>query len=161
MCLQKGTEAPKRIALVSGRERDAMCNFLVGSPPCDATFKSIDGHLVEVAVGSQLTRTKQFAREPMAFLIDALSVCTDNHKPVSFIKTPDTQAVEQNWRYLNRHKLTLHNTGPRLYRYLLHRLGHLLNERRWKTEYLCGNACTPWHHSHTLASIVLACCSED
>ena len=108
----------------------------MASPPCDATFKSIDGHLVEVAGGSQLTRTKQFAREPMALLIDALSACTDNPMLVSFISTPDTQAVEQNWRYVNRHKLTLHSTGPRLYRYLLHRLGHLLNERRWKTQYL-------------------------
>ena len=42
-----------------------------------------------------------------------------------------SQAAEQNWRILNRHKATLQHTGPRMYVFLLHRVAHLLNLRKW------------------------------
>jgi len=107
----------------------------IASPTVDTPFQIVDGLAFTSGAGYELVRTPRFARDAMATLIDSLKT-EQCDSAVELIVSVDSQAVGQNWRYMNRHKLTLHFCGPYLYWFLLHRLGHLLNERRWATEVL-------------------------
>ena len=82
--------------------------------------------------GSELVRVGVFRRDGVAKVLEVLraGVSVDG---VTVVKNANTEAVEENWRLINRHKATLRHSGKHMYFYLLHRIGHLLNQRRWKT----------------------------
>ena len=70
-------------------------------------------------------------RDEYSDLLKLLRTATEAVTPVVLTYGVDTQAVEQNWRLINRHKAILRHTGPEMYLYLLHRLAHLVNLKRW------------------------------
>ena len=83
-----------------------------------------------VPAKAQLVRAGAFRRDGIALLLQRLRGASAVGGIV-LARSIDTPALEQNWRYVNRHKATLRHTGRNMYLYLLHRLGHLLNLERW------------------------------
>ena len=81
--------------------------------------------------GARLHSVGDCRRDDYVHLLQKLRTANEEVMPVVFTHGVDSQAVEQNWRLVNRHKATLRHVGPEMYLYLLHRLAHLLNQRRW------------------------------
>jgi hypothetical protein len=71
-------------------------------------------------------------RDGVSALVASLKVSNLDVEGVTVVKPRNTQAMEENWRVINRHKSTLRHTGRFVYDYLLHRIGHLRNLRLWK-----------------------------
>ena len=90
-----------------------------------------EGDEVVCTGGARLHSVGDCRRDDYSLLLSSLRNANEAIVPIVFTHGVDSQAVEQNWRLINRHKATLRHAGPEMYLYLLHRLGHLLNQRRW------------------------------
>lgn len=88
------------------------------------------GHLVSYCKGASLVSAGSFRRYRVSYLHEKLRTAHEPLSPEEFTVGVDTQAVERNWRQINRHNATLRYAGRQMYMYLLHRIGHLLNQRR-------------------------------
>ena len=93
-------------------------------------FPGKHGRDESVWKGMQLCGVGELRRHGLPKLLAALRQEVVQ-PPIVVVKSIDTEAVEQNWRQLNRHKATLRHAGPKMYLYLLHRVAHLLNIDRW------------------------------
>ena len=98
---------------------------------CSLCLHDANGEVIEFAAGARLVSAGDGRRDYYRLLYDLIREARSPWAPVMFTYGVDTQAVEQNWRQVNRHKATLRHAGRELYMYLLHRIGHLLNLKRW------------------------------
>ncbi|CAK0890529.1 unnamed protein product, partial [Prorocentrum cordatum] len=98
--------------------------------PHPVRLRDAEGQAAWVRKGAALVAAGVFRRDGREAVRQALT----SHEAVSgvtVVKTSNTEAVEENWRFINRHKATLRHAGAEMNFYLLHRIAHLLNVRRW------------------------------
>ena len=87
--------------------------------------------LLRIVVGMRLVGVNARRRDSIDEVRQAALAAGTPSESVVFRKTVDTQAVEQNWVKVDRHKATLRHSGKEFYFFYLHRIAHLLNKRRW------------------------------
>ena len=90
-----------------------------------------NGSNVWVPKGACCNVVASFARHGWT---DLLAQVTQNEHRVllvTVVLNTNTQVMEQHWKILNRHKATLRHASRGVYDFLVHRLVHLLNMRRW------------------------------
>jgi hypothetical protein len=95
------------------------------------SFRSPEGTRVLVPRGASLLRVGVFQRSGYKAIFEELSKNSSAAVLLTVVKNVNTQAMEQHWRIFNRHKATFRHLSKACYLYLLHRLGHLLNVKRW------------------------------
>ena len=99
--------------------------------PHPVRLRDAQGQAAWVRKGAALVAAGVFRRDGREAVRQALAA-GGAVSGVTVVKTSNTEAVEENWRFINRHKATLRHAGAEMYFYLLHRIAHLLNVRRWR-----------------------------
>ena len=100
-------------------------------PGSNLSLDDTTGDIMEIPSRADIVGVGFLRKDEYSMLLKKLSSAQAPIFPVCFEHGINSQAVEQNWRQINRHKATLRHAGRNMYLFLLHRIGHLLNIRRW------------------------------
>ena len=112
-------------------ERRGLKTALILRSKTELILSSVSAGSVQIPSDWELLNIGPYGHVAVDKLKEALSSHAGGPLSLMFSKGMNTQAVEQSWHVFNRYKKTLRRTGPRMYFFLLHLLGHLMNKEKW------------------------------